>query len=767
MTGSADALGHVWAKSPERTGEPGESLSLHTTHDLERLRDWRLRSPELPRIVGRPDLFDLAAWALVVHDLGKSARGFQAMLRGGASFDHRHEVLSLVAVGRLQVDAETLGLLSSAVATHHRDVGEILLRYRFGSADRAELLEELSDDDEGAWESWLEGRGGPGLGSLGFRELPPRARIPKARSLSDAMGALDAMRERLEAGSATDPFALVVRALRGLVMLADHAGSAHERVAVAPSLGSVRGFLDASRALLDRGLEAHQQQAAVTAGHAMLVAPTGSGKTEAALLWAAHQHELGSPGAPIFYVLPYRASLNAMRFRIPRYGVPESSVVLQHSTATSVLYSRLLEKGYDAKEAAVSARNERNLGRLMTAAVRVLTPYQLLRAFFGLPGHDAVLTDAAGGLFVLDELHAYDVPRLALILASMRHLASHLGARILALSATFPGVLQDALSEVLGESVTIHASPETARRFERHVLHLADRDLIGDESLAAMAARVHGGEAVLAVCSTVARAQQLYDLARTTMPPERITLLHSRFAGADRQAKESAIGARLGTRERRSESRQSGILLVATQVVEVSLDIDFDVLFTAPAPIEALLQRFGRVNRGLRGGLRDVIVHTDIPAQADRVYPRASVEAALQVLMPHDQQPIREADLQAWVDATYEPYAGRWRAELGRLMEEAAQAVVGRNLPLSTHPELAERFDELFDGTEVVPESLAAEYERRLRESPLDAVALRVPISMWQRARLRRAGLLERRRVGGDSFDVARVPYDAEMGLRL
>ena len=132
-----------------------------------------------------------------------------------------------------------------------------------------------------------------------------------------------------------------------------------------------------------------------------------------------------------------------MRLRITeRYGVPEGAIVLQHAKATSDLYSFLTSnKGYTGDEAVRAARHEQNLGRLITAPVRVLTPYQFLKAVFGLRGHEAVLTDAAGGLFILDELHAYDVQRLSLILAVIYRLANHLGARFLAMSATFPKVL--------------------------------------------------------------------------------------------------------------------------------------------------------------------------------------------------------------------------------------------------------------------------------------------------------------------------------------
>lgn len=771
---TSDVLAHVWAKSADTRKERvnGEPLSTHVGHVLERLASWRDRTPDLGRHGARADVFDVAAWAVVLHDLGKCARGFQAMLRGGPAFPHRHEVLSLVAVGRLEVDDETRALVAAGVGTHHKDAPVIRERYRFGTTDRTELLDELSPEDDLRWEQWLAGAGAPSLTRRGFAPLPPRRVLAKTEALGCAMRALQDLIDRLEEEDALSPLALSVRSIRGIVVLADHAGSAHEQMQGAPSLDSVAAFIWAARGRLERGLEPHQRAASRADGHAVLVAPTGSGKTEAAMLWAARQREVGPGKPPLFYVLPYRASLDAMRARIPDYGVGRDAVVLQHATSTASLYAYLQgDKGYTPEVAANVAARERALGRLMTAPVRVLTPYQLLRAIFGLPGHEAVLTDAAGGLFVLDELHAYDVERLGLILAGVRHLARDLGARVLAMSATLPSVLREALDDILGGTPRrIDADDDTQARFVRHTLRLAERDLLSDETFGDVERRFRDGEAVLVVATTVGRAQRFFDSAVARVGSDGVALLHGRFTGRDRAEKERALAARVGTRQRGAADdagRGHGTLLVATQVVEVSLDVDFDVLFTDPAPIEALLQRFGRVNRGRRGGLRDVVVHAFHADEAARVYAKEIVGAALDVLRPYANEPVQERGVQAWVDAAYAAIADAWRTALHDAIGRADTDVLRLNRPLASHPELADLFDKLFDGAEVVPEALAAEYETLLRERPLEATMLRVPVSDGQRWRLLRKGLLERRGTGATQFDVARLPYDTLRGLDL
>src|SRR5580700_1837862 len=97
----------------------------------------------------------------------------------------------------------------------------------------------------------------------------------------------------------------------------------------------------------------------------------------------------------------------------------------------------------------------------------------------------------------------------------MRHLSRDLGARILAMSATFPSVLRAALEETLGGApVRIVADRATQERFVRHTLRIAERDLMSEETLADMERRFRKGEAVLVVATTVARAQRFFHAAR-------------------------------------------------------------------------------------------------------------------------------------------------------------------------------------------------------------------------------------------------------------
>jgi CRISPR-associated endonuclease/helicase Cas3 len=163
--------------------------------------------------------------------------------------------------------------------------------------------------------------------------------------------------------------------------------------------------------------------------------------------------------------------------------------------------------------------------------------------------------------------------------------------------------------------------------------------------------------------------------------------------------------------------------VVATQVVEVSLDVDFDVLFTAAAPLEAMLQRFGRVNRLGRRPPADVIVHAPMFKErrgeqgefADGVYPREPVESGWQILCHKAGELIDESDAVGWLDEVYATAWGeRWRDEVDQRRRKFEETFLDFEYPYCSREELEEEFDRLFDGTEAILAQDRERYEREL-----------------------------------------------------
>jgi CRISPR-associated endonuclease/helicase Cas3 len=122
---------------------------------------------------------------------------------------------------------------------------------------------------------------------------------------------------------------------------------------------------------------------------------------------------------------------------------------------------------------------------------------------------------------------------------------------------------------------------------KRHRIIVYDQPIDSDLSL--IENNFKSGKKILIVCNTIKKAQEMYDLLKNLNP----SLIHSRFILKDRRQKESRDRGIMAV----NNPDHPAIIWIATQVVEASLDLDFDVLFTECSPIDSLLQRFGRCYR--------------------------------------------------------------------------------------------------------------------------------------------------------------------------
>jgi CRISPR-associated endonuclease/helicase Cas3 len=739
------------AKSPPTAGSTGVPLKDHLLHVLDAVRSLELRHPGLPEIAQLPGFFSILRLAALFHDLGKAHPDFQTMLRGGPPFPFRHEVLSLAFSCTVPSFTPHHWLcLHTAVLTHHKDLSVIQTRTLPLDDDQPIQL-PLPSEFLSNGHALLS----PAL--LAAAELPgavPEAAPPPADLACQRIDSALRNALRLQYQNRKLPFShpsvLLARFLRGALILADHAASAN------------RTFQSLSPAAFAPPVPApypHQSSAAHTRGHVILTAPTGTGKTEAALLWAANQSS-GTHTPVLFYILPYQASLNAMRRRLAQH-LPDSSLALQHGKALQSLYAQLLSKDYAPADARRLAAGELSMARLQTASIRILSPYQLLRAAYSLPGHEALWTTPANSLFVLDEIHAYQPDRLGMLLATLKHFVHHLQAKAFFMTATLPSLLRQLLASLLLNATSLQASPETFRTSRRHFLHLHPSSLTAPATLDRILDDSHSGRAVLVIANQVARAQAIFDLlsARSRNP---VTLLHGRFHLQDRNQKELLLAETRGV----GCATSSPAILIATQVVEVSLNIDFDVLYTDAAPLEALLQRFGRVNRTPRPNRTLKPVHVFTLLENPRPYTADSVARSLDALTPFDAQPLDESHLQSALDQVYSgEFGDRWLHSLQAAIANFESSALSTLRPLASHPELEEKFSELFDGYEVIPAPLLPDFEATLSSDPLLAGQLAVPISKWHFGRLARQNRLSRHR--SSHFWIADCLYCSSHGLQF
>lgn len=730
------------------------------------------RQPFLASLAQEPLLWHRATLAALCHDLGKGAAGFQAMLRGRRQFPYRHEVLSCGLLSSLFLPhtyKEDFPWVAAAILSHHKDLREINVQYPEPDPwlELPEVLEDIAnqieDDFYQVMPCFIREEILP---LLQQNPLVDKSRvnfdypeeISRHEFITSAREAIRVFRDlayEISMQAYNSPLALQGRFIRGLMILSDHAGSAWEKFRSCPALA---GFAAMHRTLALKKLYPHQEQAAGTEGSALLIAPTGSGKTQAALLWAANNVKTHKTAPPVFYVLPYQASLNAMRLRLGKL-LGDDKVILQHSRSLQALYRQLLDREYTPAKAKALALKEINLGKLHVSPVRILTPYQLLRGAFQLQGHEALWTDCSGGYFILDEIHAYDPQRLGMILAMLRHIVRDLSGKVLLMSATLPTIFQNLFQELFDCRQVIRASASTYRQFQRHRLYLRQGELTDADVIHEIAAKVKSGLSVLVVATTVHRAQQIYHSLKEILPSVPLELLHGRFCARDRFIKEQKLLSKAATGLEKTEP----YVLVATQVVEVSLDVDFDVLYSDPAPLEALLQRFGRVNRGRSHPERDVIVMTCVP-EGSPVYDALLVKRAIHALNKLDGCLIDESLIQELLDAIYSDEIGHWwEKEVCKSYQDFQNRILSSLQPFETDNLVESAFYDLFKGEEILPRSLEPDYETLAKTDPLLTAELLVPVTTNQFNALRRGDKVRKHK----DIWIADVPYSTELGLQL
>lgn len=350
-------------------------------------------------------------------------------------------------------------------------------------------------------------------------------------------------------------------------------------------------------------------------------APMGEGKTEAALFAAARlMNKLGHEG--VYVALPTMATANQMYNRVKSFlentiGKHNKAILqlLHGGTILNDSYTEILARGNttesDDVSEAVSASSwftGSKQGFLTQYAVGTVD--QALHGVLYVKHWFMRLYGLTNKVVILDEVHAYDAYTSGLIVELVRWLAQ-LRCTVILMSATLPSALKKNLEEAYAQSADASMKDSattlypriTIRSDQSHgstsfptssskevILQHVSSDLHEVASLLLDQAR--RGNCVAAIMNTVKRAQQLYTILRDQSDVA-MQLFHARMPGIWRAEHESKVIQLYGA----DGSRPSASILVATQVVEQSLDVDFDVMYTDIAPVDLILQRSGRLHR--------------------------------------------------------------------------------------------------------------------------------------------------------------------------
>jgi CRISPR-associated endonuclease/helicase Cas3 len=625
--------------------------------------------------------------AAAFHDVGKANDGFQDKVLTGGPQLIRHEHLSgllmaepdvLECLTRNGLDAE---VLIAAVISHHLKVShECFGQPQPGGLQRVEVY--LSHDDFGAvWERVSREVGAECPRPVGF----PRVWVYEAEIKGKRLE--DLKRKLHKAGREFDRDEgrrRLLHAVRAGLIAGDSVGSALVRMPGDPKdPGRLEEWIKGAfpplltdvyirTNVIDRRIEELERQGrwrgdfddfqkavADEGSRVLLTAPCGSGKTLAAWKWI-ETRLYDRPASRVLFLYPTRATATE-GFRDYVSWAPESDAAL--ATGTSAYELEGMFESPDNREPGDgrAGRNYKVDERLFALGLwprRIFsaTADQFLAFLQYGYGSICLLPLLADSVLVVDEVHSFDRGMFA---ALKRFLKEFPTIPTLCMTATLPVDRRDALVKCglklySGEGSQALKNVADHDRYHIHSVSVADAE-------SAARAALKEGKRVLWVVNRVAKCQELYRTFRGESTGGKVVCYHSRFKLKDRQQRHNEIIAAFRAPGDGQEAQ--AVLGITTQVCEMSLDLDTDLLITEHAPIASLIQRMGRCNRkwpiplGRIGQVyiydegNDHPYHTQafegqmgaarefVKSLADRVVTQSGLEAAYETFDPSRPEP--------------------------------------------------------------------------------------------------------------------------------
>ncbi len=647
-TDSAPDYYQYWGKAKQRDdGSYDYHLLVYHCLDVAAVADtWLANSNVLLHQISRqinkskPETRAIILFYVLLHDLGKFDARFQHFIEDirlslqGDEYEVEPERYSHGSYGyhyfrQLYGNNQAM----KAVAGHH---GYCDLHIDFDEPDADPELVEL---DASARKQWIDFC----LSWLNLKQIPDVGDIPMLAGLCSVADWIGSSITNFT----TDHTILIDDYYQKVIPVAEQA--LLETGMVTQLEGA--GFEFLFREYAPRGIQTLLPDMLLEAGLTIVESDTGSGKTEFALSYASMLIEQGLADGIVFG-LPTQATANGLYDRIGDAAqklFPDSTVTLAHGKAKLLYKGKSLEKHHHHGSQLVPDENgflHRSSKRAFLGSMSVATVDQVLMGVLGIKHQFVRSFGTRKSILILDEIHSFDAYMYGLIEQVLKGQHQAFSSVIL-LSATLPISLKNnLLAPYGGQSVSMvyplvtHSNmkgktteftlPEvTNTKSVVNQLWRSDKILPDIQQQNQLIDWAKQGAMVGIICNTVNDAQQLFRaLKEQTAEKEladdvKIDLFHARFTFGDRDKIERNVLATYG-----KKAKRYGRILVATQVVEQSLDLDFDVLVSQIAPIEFLMQRMGRLWRHERS-------HSDL-------YPRCDLfkQPTFITLLP--DEPVKE-----------------------------------------------------------------------------------------------------------------------------
>jgi CRISPR-associated endonuclease/helicase Cas3 len=661
---------------------------------------------------------ELAYNGAVLHDIGKAHDYFQDVLKEKviSRKTFRHEIASLFFLSAFPVEQHNI--LIEMVVGHHKSVWK--------DAGEKGLLDlengyDYLDFHLGNWKSWSSS-GIEFLNDLGIKTKS----ISKDEAIKNIEYVIEFCKRKTKERGYSE--------WRGLLMGADHFASAViddtgkqvDRIFRIPDLS----FFNRTHPLYPLSLiNANSEKT-----HTIAVACTGAGKTD--FLFRRCKGR-------VFYTLPFQASINAMFKRISndlKKTNPDLDIRVLHAASSVV-------KRKDEEEESV-------LQSLIGSSIKILTPHQLAAIAFGMKGFEALLLDLKGCDIILDEIHTYTGVSQAIVLKLVEILKSN-DCRIHIGTATMPSILYEKIIEILGDDVYEVRLPEDdLNQFNRHRIYKIQSL---ENAYEIIDTAIQNEEKVLIVLNKVKDAQIIFAEIEEKYPGISKMLLHSRFKRGDRNLKEKQL---IGLDENGNptlefNTSKESCIVVSTQIVEVSLDISFDVMITEAAPIDSLIQRFGRINRYRTleniGQLKNIYIITPPEDEKSaKPYNLEIIKKSFEALP--DGEILFEKDLQKKIDEVFT------EIDFLNIEEHAVFKSDGKvTIDKLTHRSKSILFEVLdIDSVSCICENDESEYEFADYEKRLE---MEIPVKYFSVNKMRQS------KKGNKPFIIPDSAYSPEIGL--
>ena len=360
----------------------------------------------------------------------------------------------------------------------------------------------------------------------------------------------------------------------------------------------------------------------------IVIGSTGMGKTESALLWSKNDKT--------FFTLPLRISINAIYDRILEQ-IKYEHIGLLHSTAQDYIEEK--QNDIEEKSAMKTEIEKIEQSKNLYQKITTCTIDQIFPFVFKYRGYEKMYATLSYSKVIIDEIQAYSPEIVAIILKGLQ-MINKLGGKFMVMTATLPRIYKEKLQE-MGIEFEYN---EFIKNTQRHKIKLIEKNINEEINQIYETSKT---KKTLIIVNTINKAIEIYKQLKD-IGASNINLLHSRFEQEDRNEKERNI------KEFSKQEGKTGIW-ITTQIVEASLDIDFDLLYTEMSTLDSLFQRLGRCyrSREYQGQEPNVRIYTKEASGIKYVYDEEINHKSIELLQEYYNQILEEETKIELVDKLY------------------------------------------------------------------------------------------------------------------